>query len=1170
MSFRLSSGARRPNFQEIFLSMRKMKNCVALFAFAVLVFATILSAQSDLSSITGLVKDTSGSVIPNAKVTVRNEATGVERTVQSNDNGVFTVTSIPSGLYTVIVEAQGFKKFQKTNNKLDANLPLAVDVDLTVGAVTEVVDVVANAQRIQTETATVGKLVDETTIKSTILNGRNPILLAAIKPGVRAGGSLAGFSFGLTNGGFAMNGSRSQDNVIFVDGAVAVRTRSNGTSIGAPDVDTVQEMQIMTANYNAEYGRSGGGQIRVVTKSGGQQFHGNVYEYFRNSAMDANTWTRNRSPFEYLNSGPQPLRFNQFGWNFGGPVFIPKLFNNERKKLFFLFGQEWVRYRLLETFEAVVPSQLMRQGNFSELLGSNPYYSTQQIVRDPNTGLPFPNNVIPANQRSANGIALLSMFPLPTPGYLNGRNNYIDTGGRVENQRKDTFSVDFVPTDKQTLRWRYQQYEYEILNSNRGSMKLAPDNLVRPNETMSLNHTWVLKPTLINEAMAAGAADHVNIAIVGNAFRRGQYGITYPYLYPASQKDFPDKIPTVNIANFSQADGGPYPSRSAGPIYTFADNLTWVKSNHTFKFGVLFERQGQNDRDQINVTGIPGGANNQAGRFDIQDGAVFPGTANVPGVARLALGQFNTYAEIGPRSYTLARSNMFEWFAQDSWRVTKKLKLELGLRHSIMQPYKALWGNYNVFDARYYDPAKAVQLNPTNGTIIPGTGDPYNGVVIPGSGWPEAARGRFPAAFDPQYDRLFRGLPDTYASTRYGEFVPRLGLAYQINDKTVFRTGFGGFKNRPAVSDSTFLGGNAPFQGFQVVSNGNVDNPGGSAAGAPPQFFMTQDPVYKIPTAYNWNFTLERQLPWNMIVDVAYVGRVGLYMERTRNLNQLAVGTCPRSACPGGVNVDYLRPYKGFSQIQIAENAARSEYNGFQLGLNRRFAAGLGFGFAYTYSKSYDNASDRRAVIWDNFNDKPFWGPSDFDTRHVATINAVYDLPFLKAQKGFMGKVLGGWQVAAVGQLQTGTPVTLGQSLDIAGIGTTSFQPWQVNGNIGYGNQSLSTGAGDNNYWLAVKDPSGNNLVTAPANGTFTTTQTRNQYFQPGFTNWNGSLGKTFAFTETVNLRFRAEAFNLPNHPNLGGSNGGGLDTNPTSSTFGKITTKASNRNLQLSLRLAF
>jgi carboxypeptidase family protein len=1146
-------------------------------AFALL-FSILSFAQSDLSTITGVIKDPSGSSVPNAKVTVRNEATGVERSTTSADSGTFSITNLPSGLYTLSVEAPGFKKYQKTRNKLDPSVPLAVDATLDVGAVSDTVSVVAETQRIQSESATVGALVEEAQVKNMMLNGRNPVLLAALKPGVRSSASLANFNFNLTDGGFSMNGSRPNDNVFFYDGAVATRTRSNGTSIGAADVDATQEVQILTANYNAEYGRSGGGQIRVVTKSGGRDFHGQAYEYFRNSAMDANTWARNISPFSFQNSVPQPLKYNQFGFGINGPVYIPGKFNTGRNKLFFLVNEEWVRYRTTPTNTATVPSLAMRQGDFSELLRSNIFFNRSYVVADPATGTPFPNNIIPQSRLSANGIALMNAYPKPA-AFVQGNLNYIVSNGEIDNTRKDSISLDYLPTDRDTIRLRVLNYSYYVANAFQGTFPMAANQLDRPNQTASLNHIHVFTPTLINEALVSASADHVDITLRGTAWQRTQYNVNYPYLYGAAAKDLPDKMPTVNINGFTQLDNGPYPSRSGGPIYSFSDNVTWIKGNHTLKAGFLFERAGQNDRDQVNVNGIPGGANNQNGRFDFQDTG-FSGNTN-PGIADLALGRFNSYAEIGPRDYTISRGNMFEFFVQDSWKVTPKLKLELGLRETILQPYYALWGNYDVFDARFYDPAKAVSIDPRTGTILPGTGDIYNGMVIPGDSFPSSGNGRFPSSGDTSLNALFRGLPKTYADWRKNNFVPRIGVAYQINEKTVVRAGFGGFKNRPAVSDSTFLGGNFPFQGYVAVSNGVVDNPLSASGGTPTQFIQTQDPVWKTPTSYQWNFTVQRELPWQSNIEVQYIGRVGLWMERTRNLNQLPAGTCPLGNCPNGVNVNYLVPYKGYNQIQIAENASRSEYNGLNVAWNRRFAKGLGFGVAYTYSKSFDNASTRRDIPFNNLDDHSFWGPSNFDTRHIAVINWIYELPY-KHTTGASGLLLGGWQITGITQFQTGTPFTIGTNTDYAGIGTAAFQPWQVNGNatLSKGDQGFSNSASDSNFWFRTKNGDGSPIFTAPALGTFSN-QTKNLYYGPGFQNWNLGLFKTFKIHEQHAFTFRVEAFNWLNHPNWGGANGSGQfgippspqgqpNGNPTSSTFGKVTTKDSRRQLQLSLKYSF
>lgn len=415
----------------------------------------------------------------------------MERRTQTNESGFYAVSNLPPGYYSLTVEAPGFKRFVKTQNKLDANLATTIEATLELGAVTETIEVVANVGAVQSETATVGKVIENSQIQNMTLNGRNPVLLALLKAGVTRSTSLADFTFAMNSGGYAINGSRSQDNLITNDGAVAVRTRANGTSIGAVDVDTVQEIQILTANYNAEYGRSNGGQIRIITKSGGKDFHGTGYEFLRNDELDANSFNRNRAGLDR-----EQIRFNQFGYNVNGPVYIPGKWNSGKDKLFFLWGQEWVRFRQQQTSIVTVPSLSMRQGDFSELLNpANTFFDGARQLTDPDTGAPFENNVIPAARLSSNGVGLLNAFPEPTPGFQQGRNNFIQTRPAPQNQRKDTLSVDFNPVEDHMFRFRLQNYNLVTNDGFRGGTDRAPSTLDRPNKTGSINYIWPSVPT---------------------------------------------------------------------------------------------------------------------------------------------------------------------------------------------------------------------------------------------------------------------------------------------------------------------------------------------------------------------------------------------------------------------------------------------------------------------------------------------------------------------------------------------------------------------------------------------------------------------------------------------------------------------------------------------------
>ena len=1184
--------------------------CSGLGLAFVLIFAASITglAQSDNTQISGFVKDQNGAVIAGAKVTVKSESKVFERNSTTNSEGYFFVPNLPPGLYTVSVEAQGFKQYKETGRKLDPNIAANVEISLQAGQLTETVQITASTVAIQTESSTVGRLIEGKQIEALQLNGRNPLFLALLKPGV-SGGALGQFNFALTTGGLNINGARTQDNLITFDGAVGVRTRSNGTSIGTADLDSTQEIQVLTANYNAEYGRSSGGQIRIVTRSGGQQFHGSFYEYMRNSAFNANSWGRNAATpanqpcsnplYEKANHcRPEPFRFNQYGYNLSGPVIIPGTeFNKSRSKLFWLWGQEWVKFRREQTTTIRVPTLRMRQGDFSELLPGGPNFvaglNLTRFVKDPlKTGACsaadqsgcFSDggiiNKIPANRLSANGLALMKALPEPIPGFFGpSGQNYFQARPAPQDQRKSTLSIDMYPTEKHQIRFRMQLYDGVFPDAFRGGTDRAPATLTRPNQTATINWVWTLSPTLVAETVIAASRDQVFIAVQteGDRYRRSKYGINYPYIF--QEKEIFDKIPTVDWDAFNGLDGGPYPSQSTGPIYQINQNWTNIRGNHTIKFGGYFERAGQNDFDQINVSGVPGGTNNQNGRFVFNN--TTPGGTGVA-VANAAIGLFDTYAELGTRSYTPYRGHMFEWFIQDSWKATSKLRLEAGVRHSIIQPYYSLWRNMLVFDPQYYNPNNVVTQNPATGAITGGNlAARFNGMVIPGDGWTEAARGRIPIAATGQYDFLFRGEPKEYSTIHTRKtFQPRVGFAYAWNDKTVFRGGVGRFLTRLGVSDSVFLGGNPPLQPSVSVSFGNVDNPGGASGVNFPLTITSQDRNFRAPESWTWNLTVERELGYNTTLEVGYVGRRGLFGQRERNINQLPVGArfLPQNA---GINVDALRPFKGFGVIRVTGNEANSLYNGLQVGVNRRFSKGLGFGLAYTYSKVYDNGSGQRDVVPNAFDTSSLWGPATYDRRHVWVLNAIYELPIFKDRSKLAGKLLGGWTLSAVSQMQTGTPQSIATGDDFAGVGTGSGpQFWQYNGGavLSRDQQAFAVNRTDPNFWFRIADSSGSPLFVKPANGTIVNSRVRGIIYNPGFQNHNLGLFKEFTIKEGHKFIFRMEAFNWLNHPDWGGA-----DTNPNNivigtdgkvdlvrSSFGKVTGKSGNRELQFSMRYQF
>ncbi len=510
-----------------------------------LAFSVTASAQSDVGSISGFIKDASGAVIPNASVTIRNEGTNESHAVKTDSAGHFAVPNLPPATYSMTAEAPGFNRFVSVHNSLGASTALDIDGALTPGAVSQTVEVSATAVVLQTESGSLQSEISGQTINDQQLNGRNPLFIGSLIPGMRSSTTLGDFNFAIGSSvPFNVNGARQQDTLVTFDGAPGVRTRGSGQVIGVANPDAIEEEQILTSDYQAEYGSSAGGQIRIVSKSGTRNFHGSGYEYLRNSALNANTWTRDQSPTTNFAS---PFRYNNFGFTFGGPVWIPGMHWTDkfREKVFFFVAEDWIRYRYTDTQTQAVPTTLMRQGNFSELLTANPWYTAPTYVYDPATCpvkggsgcVAFMNNTIPMGKTSANGLAILNAYPKPTPGYLNGTQNWIAAAAHPINQRKQQISVDLALSDHHHLSFRRQNVTYnEYLPFDQGS-GLTGRYFNRPNQTNGLTWTWTINPSLINEARVTYSLDQVyipvNLALPG--FNRQTLGINFPYIIPGAK-----------------------------------------------------------------------------------------------------------------------------------------------------------------------------------------------------------------------------------------------------------------------------------------------------------------------------------------------------------------------------------------------------------------------------------------------------------------------------------------------------------------------------------------------------------------------------------------------------------------------------------------------------------
>ena len=1094
-------------------------------------------AQLDQGQIAGTIQDSSLASVAKATITAVS-VQGVSRTTESGENGAYVLTNMPVGIYEVSIQAAGFKKYVKTNVKVDVAARTTLDVSLEVGAVTESITVAGSAVQIQQETAQMGRIVESRQITDIALNGRNPINLTLLKAGV-VGGNFNNFNPNNMHEVFSINGGRRSGNNVTIDGVNASRTRGDFTGsaqIGLLNVDTVAEVQILTSTYPAEYGRAMDGQIRFVTKGGGRDFHGNGWNFLRNSVLDANSWTRKQSPVRDDNRRAAPFRFNQPGYTIGGPVFIPGKFNTNREKLFFFFSQEWLVWRRERTVTATVPTEAMRRGDFSELLNpANAFFRRSRPILDAtNNNVPFPGNIIPAQRLSRNGVGILNAYPLPTPGFLQGTDNWIKTLPNPRDSRKDTMRLDYYH-QKHRVSFTGNLYSHTEDDPFVSNLDRSNSRWDRPNSTGAISVTSTLLPTLISDFTFTAANDLVYIGIFENEgqarYLRTQYGLNFPYIVPGAKR-IDQRIPRGLINTFATLDGSSRPVSSSGPMFNWAGNMTWIRNSaHTIKFGAWFAHDQQNNNDQSGAQ--------QNGEFSFLDTG-HPLSSGVA-VANAALGYFDSYTEQGTAAYTLLRSNSVEAYLQVTWKASRKLTIEMGVRYAYHQPWYAKWNDISNFDPAFYSPANRAIVDPRGGFIV--SGDPYNGVVLPGSGFPNSSKGRANGETLPNVQRLFHNLPRGFANTYGNAFGPRLGLAYRPLDKTVVRAGFGVFHHRQMHNQGSLFR-NAPNQIQIQVQNGSVDQPGGAVRRDFPFYIRAVDLNLKYPTAYSYSFSVQREIPGSILAEVAYVGKSGINQERIRNVNQLRAGTLQANP---GINAAALRPYLGLGQIDITSRDGRTNYNSLQISLDRRFTSGLGFGLSYTFSKSIANINatyDAYAFVR---------ALDDQDRPHLLNLNYIYELPLFRGDKTWKGNALGGWQISGVTFFRSGTLLSVSDSVDVAGVGTGSAaQTWNVVGSMAVSDRGLGK------TWF---NPA---AFARPRDGTFGNSG-YNIIRGPKFVNWDVALFKNIRLAERVSSQVRLEVFNFPNHPLLSNPN-----TSPRAGTFGLITAKSGERNVQLGLKVTF
>jgi hypothetical protein len=1100
---------------------------IALLAVFLTTLAPIF-AQTMSGRISGTVTDPSGAAIPGAKVVITNTGTQAVRNVATDERGFYVVETLPIGPYTVAVDQTGFKRVAQSGLSLVSDGRLTADFQLQVGDSSQSVEVSArNSEVLNTVSAEVAQVVDRQQIENLGLNGRNYMELLSLVPGaVITNPDQFSVMTSLSATNQSVNGHRTNSNNMTVDGLGNLDGGANGSLINNISPDFTQEVKIQTSNFSAEYGRSSGVAFNLVTKNGSNQFHGAAFEYFRNDVLDA----RN-----FFAPDKTPLRFNDFGYDLGGPI--------KKNKLFFFVGQEWKRLRQATSpIRVSLPSTLELQGNF---VGSG------KTINQPGTKTPYPGNIIPATQLTQDGKAIANVYR-----YAIGQAAiYTDTpttnNGTFEvpnplDYREDLGRVDYRINDKHTLYGRWvDDYNSIYLAYGPGTVSssylpIVPEIRDRPGKSALLTETWVVSSTVVNDAHVGASWNGQRYWNQGDSYQRSFMGFTFPKVY-SSVGAYPNGIPDVNVQNFEQWKGPDQTLTSPTTQMEAADTLSFVRGPHTVRAGVSVIRYRKD----------------QNGRSNYDGSIVFntSGNPNTTGyaLADALLGNFQSYTEAAYDPEGHYRYTEPGAFIDDSWKVSRRLTLNLGLRYEYMMALYSTVNNLANFVPALYDPTKAVQLN-SSGQVVPGSGNIYNGLQRVASGINPDQAYLVPNATNPAVLAVPAGAPrGMYPSQN--TWAPRVGVAYSLDSKTVIRTGFGLFYDRIQGNPSMYTLNNPPYVGSVQYQYGNLSNiAGGATVNAPWGTLQTMSPNLKIPYSEQFSFGIQRDLPRGLFVEADYVGSLGRHLLTEPDINQPTWAVL--AAAPSTANVNTLRPYAGYSIIQQFLSAGTSNYHGLQLKVERRLGR-VQLMTAYTFSKNLSNAASDTENNFNYYNLKATYGPayssnsgSSIDVRHALVGTLVWYLPDLGSRKPYLRVPLGGWQLSSIIHVQTGFYYTVtGSTALLSGSRVADY----------IGGPAVLPNPGPNG-WI---NPA---AFAAAPQGRFGLAGT-GDVEGPGMQIYNLSLSKFFQFgpDEKVSMRFRADFLNAFNCVNFQSP-----ATTVTSSGFGTISSAYPPRNIQLGVKVTF
>ncbi|MFN7921335.1 MAG: carboxypeptidase regulatory-like domain-containing protein [Bryobacteraceae bacterium] len=1016
----------------------KLESASIRAAFALALSVASLSAQMTVTgAVSGTVTDPSGQVVPAAKITLTSTRTGDVRSATANDTGVFNLTAVQPDTYDLRVQHQGFKVYQRKSIVVNANERVALgDIVLPIGEVTETVSVTAEAAQVQTDSSEHSAVLTNKQLENLTARGRDVVSMLRTIPGVQyqADQDSVGGAYGTSTPN--IGGASSGTSILAVDGVVSNDMGTPNVFSSVTTLDAIGEVKVVLNSYQAEYAGNGGAVVQVVTKSGGKDFHGSAYYYNRNEVFNANDFFSNR------NSVRRPrYRYHTFGGSIGGPIYIPGKWNQDRSKLFAFYNFEQFLISIPGPVnQYTMPTALERQGDFSQTLDLN---GRVIPINDPTANnAQFPGNAIPRTRLNSNGLALLNV--LPQPNFINraitgGNYNYQIQEIQKDPKRSQLFRIDYVPNDKDRFyvrgkTWIAQQQGYAVA-AGATPVGFFGQCYCFTESGLGVGGTHVFTPTVVMEVAAGLRHNHEAWYPYGSTdeikkVQRSAIGYTLGQWYPQSNAG--GFIPRFSFGGVPSAPNVSYDNRllTGGTDFTFNTNVTLsiTRGRHNIKVGWDIMRMREYEGEQSVFSGT----------FDFGKNVLNPLDTNYA-FSNAALGVFNSYTESNARYGSNMRQTMSEWFAQDSFKVTRRLNLDYGIRWTYAtQMYPRYDGQQSVFIRESYKPGQSPTLytsvtqngtrfaqNPLNGQLLPAA---YVGLFVPNSGNP--APGGFTSGDT--------SVPVGFVKNPGVLWGPRLGFAYDVfgNGKTAIRGGAAILYNA-RLSKAGQMVNNPPAVFTPITYYGDMRTFLQTAGVLSPSNTQGFNMNNKTPNNYNLTFGVQQDIGKSILVNASYLAVLGQHIPQALQINTVPYGThfLPQYA---GLTDNFFRPYPGYNNISWTDNAYNSNYHAFLLTVNRRFANRLQFGFTYTLSKflTYTNVPIYRPLrTWG-------YGYDGSDQRHNAVFNFSYDVPNgskLTGGNRASKWVLDDWVVSGIAQWVTGTPAAIGlstvQGTDLTGGG---------------------------------------------------------------------------------------------------------------------------------------